>query len=46
MVKNIKRYRRDLEKEGNPLAEKDEIGRYIHLGRTKTQTVWIYIHQN
>ncbi|XP_074660059.1 polyglutamylase complex subunit TTLL1-like isoform X2 [Tubulanus polymorphus] len=31
MVKNIKRYRKDLEKEGNPLAEKDEQGRYIHL---------------
>ncbi|CAH1797496.1 unnamed protein product [Owenia fusiformis] len=31
MVKNIKRFRRDLEKEGNPLAEKDETGRYIHL---------------
>ena len=31
MVKNIKRYRRDLEREGNPLAEKDELGRYIHL---------------
>ena len=27
MVKNIKRYRKDLEKEGNPLAEKDESGR-------------------
>ena len=33
MVKNIKRYRKDLEKEGNPLAEKDENGRYIHLGK-------------
>lgn len=31
MVKNIKRYRRDLEKENNPLAEKDEQGRYVHL---------------
>ncbi|KAK2143837.1 hypothetical protein LSH36_808g00026 [Paralvinella palmiformis] len=31
MVKNIKRYRKDLEKEGSPLAEKDETGRYIHL---------------
>jgi tubulin polyglutamylase TTLL1 len=30
-VKNIKRYRKDLEKEGNPLAERDEIGRYVHL---------------
>ncbi|ELT87418.1 hypothetical protein CAPTEDRAFT_168095 [Capitella teleta] len=31
MVKNIKRYRKDLDKEGNPLAEKDETGHYIHL---------------
>lgn len=31
MVKNIKRYRKDLEKEGNPLAEKDETGRFLHL---------------
>ncbi|XP_007896737.1 probable tubulin polyglutamylase TTLL1 [Callorhinchus milii] len=31
MVKNIKRYRKELEKEGNPLAEKDEKGRYISL---------------
>lgn len=29
MVKNIKRYRRDLEREGSPLAEKDDRGRYI-----------------
>lgn len=32
MVKNIKRYRRELEKEGNLLAEKDEIGTYKYLG--------------
>ena len=32
LVKNIKRYRKDLEKEGNPLAERDEAGRYVHLG--------------
>ena len=32
MVKNIKRYRRDLEKEGSMLAEKDESGTYKHLG--------------
>lgn len=31
MVKNIKRYRKDLEKEGSPYSEKDESGRYIHL---------------
>ena len=28
MVKNIKRYRRDLEREGNPLAEKSGEGAY------------------
>uniref|UniRef100_A0A8C3YML9 TTL family tubulin polyglutamylase complex subunit L1 n=1 Tax=Catagonus wagneri TaxID=51154 RepID=A0A8C3YML9_9CETA len=31
MVKNIKRYRRELEKEGSPLAEKDESGKYLYL---------------
>ncbi|KAH8862813.1 putative tubulin polyglutamylase TTLL1 [Schistosoma japonicum] len=31
MVKNIKRYRRELEKERNPLAVKDDAGRYIYL---------------
>uniref|UniRef100_A0A0B7A5P9 Polyglutamylase complex subunit TTLL1 n=1 Tax=Arion vulgaris TaxID=1028688 RepID=A0A0B7A5P9_9EUPU len=31
MVKNIKRYRKDLEKESSPLAEKDDSGRFIHL---------------
>lgn len=31
MVKNIKSYRKDLEKEGGPLAEKDENGKYLHL---------------
>ncbi len=31
MVKNLKRYRRDLEREGNPLAEKNEHGRYLYL---------------
>ena len=36
MVKNIKRYRKDLEKEGSPLAEKDENGKHVHLGK-KTQ---------
>jgi tubulin polyglutamylase TTLL1 len=29
MVKNIKRYRKDLERENSPLAEKDELGRYL-----------------
>ena len=32
MVKNIKRYRKELEKEFNPLAAKDDAGRYVHLG--------------
>ena len=31
MVKNIKRYRKDMEKENNPLAEKDEQGNYVHM---------------
>ncbi|KAF5399205.1 Tubulin tyrosine ligase like 1 [Paragonimus heterotremus] len=31
MVKNIKRYRRDLEREGNPLAARDDSGRYVYL---------------
>ena len=32
MVKNIKRYRRELEKDGNTLAEKDDFGIYKYLG--------------
>lgn len=36
MVKNIKRYRRDLEREGNPVAEKDDFGRYLHLDMLPT----------
>lgn len=32
MIKNIKRYRKDMEKEGSPLAEKDENGKYLYLG--------------
>lgn len=35
MVKNIKRYRKELDKENSPLAEKDELGRFVHLGRFK-----------
>jgi tubulin polyglutamylase TTLL1 len=31
MVKNIKRYRKDLERDRDPLAERDESGRYIHM---------------
>jgi tubulin polyglutamylase TTLL1 len=37
MVKNIKRYRRELEKDGNMLAEKDDIGTYKNLGKKKFQ---------
>eukprot|EP00048_Salpingoeca_helianthica_P017780 m.238968 g.238968 ORF g.238968 m.238968 type:complete len:400 (-) comp22180_c0_seq1:72-1271(-) len=31
MVKNIKRYRKDLEKEGHPLAERNEQNRFVYL---------------
>lgn len=31
MAKNVKRYRRELEKEGNPVASKDANGRYHNL---------------
>jgi tubulin polyglutamylase TTLL1 len=31
MVKNIKRYRKDLAKEGNPLADKDNSGIFKNL---------------
>ncbi|KAF4114124.1 hypothetical protein G5714_004347 [Onychostoma macrolepis] len=31
MIKNIKRYRKELEKEASPLAEKDENGKYLYL---------------
>ncbi|XP_061617643.1 probable tubulin polyglutamylase TTLL1 isoform X2 [Phyllopteryx taeniolatus] len=31
MIKNIKRYRKELEKESSPLAEKDDNGKYVHL---------------
>lgn len=31
MVKNFKRYRKDLEKDNNPLSNKDENGNYIYL---------------
>lgn len=31
MVKNIKRYRKSLERENNLIAEKDEVGRHIYL---------------
>jgi len=31
MVKNLKRYRKDLEREGNPLGARDSNGNYIYL---------------
>lgn len=31
MIKNIKRYRKELEKEASPLAEKDENGKHLYL---------------
>ncbi|KAF0298518.1 putative tubulin polyglutamylase TTLL1 [Amphibalanus amphitrite] len=31
MVKNVKRYRKELERDGNPLGERNEQGRYVHL---------------
>lgn len=31
MAKNIKRYRKELEKENSPLAERDEHGNFVHL---------------
>ncbi|CAG0923548.1 unnamed protein product [Notodromas monacha] len=36
MVKNLKRYRRDLERDGNPLAEKGPNGRYLYLDSIPT----------
>lgn len=42
LVKNIKRYRKDLERENNPLAEKIEIAngfRYLHLDFVPTTFV-------
>ena len=35
MVKNIRRYRKDLERDGSLVAERDERGRFIHLGPSK-----------
>jgi len=31
MVKNIKRFRKDMEKENNPIAEKDENGALLYM---------------
>lgn len=40
MVKNIKRYRREMEKEGNMLAEKDDFGTYKYLGKISSSRSW------
>ncbi len=32
MVKNFKRYRKELEREKNPMGERDSDGQYKHLG--------------
>lgn len=45
MVKNIKRYRKDLDKEGNFLVEKDENGRYIYFGKMKVYFVWYVVYK-
>jgi tubulin polyglutamylase TTLL1 len=31
MVKNIKRWRKEMEKENNPIAEKDATGNYVYM---------------
>lgn len=31
MVKNIKRFRKEMEKENSPLAEKDDTGAFVYL---------------
>jgi tubulin polyglutamylase TTLL1 len=31
MVKNFKRFRKEMEKENNPLAEKDEAGNFLYM---------------
>ena len=45
MVKNIKRYRKDLERDGSPLATRDEHGRYVYLGMLPlvVQAIFIFI---
>lgn len=49
MIKNIKRYRKELEKESSPLAEKDENGKYVYLGmlnklsaHTSVMSNWVF----
>lgn len=43
MVKNIKRYRRELEKEGNLLAEKDDYGTHRYLGEISSTIFTKYL---
>jgi tubulin polyglutamylase TTLL1 len=31
MVKNIKKFRKEMERDSNPLAEKDESGNYVYM---------------
>ena len=31
MVKNIKRYKKEMDKASDPIAEKDDAGNYMHL---------------
>jgi tubulin polyglutamylase TTLL1 len=31
MVKNIKRFKKDMEKENNPISAKDDTGNYVYL---------------
>lgn len=31
MVKNLKRFRKDMEKENNPIAERDDSGAFVYL---------------
>ncbi len=33
MVKNIKQYRRELERDGSSLSERDDHGKYVYLGK-------------
>ena len=44
MVKNIKRYRKDLEKDGSPIAERDVLGKYTHLGKITNLVLSFILH--
>lgn len=44
MVKNIKRYRKDLEREGDPLAQRDPAtGQYVYLGAFMCSRVFLFM---